>query len=205
MGATDSNGIWKYDSSDTINGWPTYGNLLANSVSNVFTDIRPKAIYTASSQSDANTKVTALKASGLTPSTAAPFFFWRTDTSSLWVYNNSTWYNTAVTTSSATPTSSAGYDTSRVRISKVGNIVTVNGSIRKSSENVTNSTESTALTIPSGYRPSADVEFAAFGAASSTSGRTGWGWITSSGNLGYGLTGSGPVNRVVFSATYTVS
>ena len=91
MGATDSNGIWKYDYSDTINGWPTYGNLLANSVSNVFTDIRPKAIYTASSQSDANTKVTALKASGLTPSTAAPFFFWRSDAGTLWAYNNSTW------------------------------------------------------------------------------------------------------------------
>lgn len=92
MGATDSNGIWKYDSSDIINTWPAYGNLLANSVSNVFTDIRQKAIYTASSQSDANTKVTALKTGGLTPSTAAPFFFWRSDTKSLWMHDGTTWY-----------------------------------------------------------------------------------------------------------------
>lgn len=91
MGTVDNNGIWKYDDSDKVNGWVNWMNLATNSTSNVVSGIRPKLVYTATSQSDANTKVTALKADGLTPSVSSPFFFWRTDTKSLWTYDNTTW------------------------------------------------------------------------------------------------------------------
>ena len=91
MGATDNNGIWKYDTSDAINGWPAYMNLGMNSVSNALTVIRQNTLYKASSLADANTKVSGLKASGLTPSTANPFIFTRSDTHTLWSYDNSAW------------------------------------------------------------------------------------------------------------------
>lgn len=92
MGSADKNGIWKYDNSDSVNGWPNYMNLGTNSVSNALTDIRPRIVYTATSQSDANAQVTNLKNNvGITPSTTSPLFFWRTDTKSLWTYDNATW------------------------------------------------------------------------------------------------------------------
>ena len=91
MGTTDNNGIWKYDNDDSINGWSNYMNLSTNSVSNALSSIRPKLVYTATSQTDANSKVTSLKADGLTPSTASPLFFWRTDTKNLWTYDSTTW------------------------------------------------------------------------------------------------------------------
>lgn len=91
MGTTDNNGIWKYDLSDSVNGWPAYMNLGMNSISNALTVIRQNTLYKASSLADANTKVAGLKASGLTPSAANPFVFTRSDTNSLWSYNNSAW------------------------------------------------------------------------------------------------------------------
>lgn len=93
MGSIDSNGIWKYDMADKVNGWPAYSNLATNSVSNVIKDIRPKIVYTATSQSDATSKANTMKNSGLTPTTTSPFFFWRADTKSLWVYDGSTWFD----------------------------------------------------------------------------------------------------------------
>ena len=91
MGTADKNGIWKYDNADTVNGWPNFMNLGANSVSNAIAGLRPKVVYTATSLSDANSKVTALKNDGLLPSASAPFFFWRSDVKSLYTYDNSSW------------------------------------------------------------------------------------------------------------------
>lgn len=91
MGTTDKNGIWKYDTSDAINGWPAYMNLGMNSVSNALASLRQNSVPKATSLSDANAKVATLKAQGLTPSTSNPFLFQRTDTKSLWSYDNSTW------------------------------------------------------------------------------------------------------------------
>lgn len=91
MGSVDNNGIWKYDEDDAINGWSPYMNLGMNSVSKAVTTLRQNSVPNATSLSDANTKVAALKAQGLTPSTSNPFLFMRTDTKTIWSYDNSTW------------------------------------------------------------------------------------------------------------------
>ena len=99
MGTTDKNGVYKYDTSDTVASWPTFMNLGMNSVSNALSIGVPKYVYTASSQSDANTKATAIKNNGFTPSSSAPFFFYRTDQKMMYAYDGTSW--TAIGTQNA--------------------------------------------------------------------------------------------------------
>ena len=91
MGTTDKNGVYKYDTSDTVASWPTFMNLGMNSVSNALSIGVPKYVYTASSQSDANTKATTMKNNGFTPSSSAPFFFYRTDQKVIYAYDGTSW------------------------------------------------------------------------------------------------------------------
>ena len=100
-------------------------------------------------------------------------------------------------------TVAAGWDASRLRVVRDGDLVSVTGAFKQSSGNITApATYAGAFTLPEGFRPTTTIEAPAFGAVVDTVGYAGWAWIDTSGRLTFGVTGSGPVNRVVFNMTY---
>lgn len=100
-------------------------------------------------------------------------------------------------------TTAAGWDATKLHVVRDGDLVAVYGCFKQSSGNITApATYAGAFTLPEGFRPTTTVEVPAFGAASNTVGYAGWAWIDTSGRLTFGVTGSGPVNRVVFNMTY---
>ena len=203
MTTTDSNGLIQYQTTDNVVPLQTTLNAISSSVSTslnstvrtfkVANDTERNALATSRPPTATNPLIVFNSASGKG--------YHEINTGSGW----SRWIPIVpYTTTTATP--AAGYSTTIPLVcSRYGNIVTVTGAIRLASGNITESTVGTTYTLPESYRPSALVEGAAFGPASTTTGRTGWVWVNPDGTVGYGLTGSGAVNRVVVNLTYTVA
>lgn len=100
-------------------------------------------------------------------------------------------------------TTAAGWDASQLRVVRDGDLVNVSGAFKQTSGNITApASYAGGFTLPEGFRPTTTVEAPAFGAASNQVGYAGWAWIDTEGRISFGLTGSGPVNRVVFNLTY---
>lgn len=100
-------------------------------------------------------------------------------------------------------TTATGWDATKLRVVRDGDLVSVAGAFKQSSGNITApASYAGAFTLPEGFRPTDTTEGPAFGAASNQVGFAGWAWVDTEGRISFGLTGSGPVNRVVFNLTY---